>query len=67
MDGMRSCPAAMRELVNLERREIGRWLNNRPGKQPSPIPTTGARPAAIQEDEVIAEVRLRPRLLAQPL
>ncbi len=28
-DGMRSYPAAMRELGNLERREIGRWLNNR--------------------------------------
>lgn len=28
-DGMRSYPAAMRELGNLDRREIGRWLNNR--------------------------------------
>ena len=28
-DGMRSYPAAMRELGNLERREMGRWLNNR--------------------------------------
>ena len=28
-DGLRSYPAAMRELGNLERREIGRWLNNR--------------------------------------
>ena len=28
-DGMRSYPAAMRELGNLDRREVGRWLNNR--------------------------------------
>jgi len=27
-DGMRSYPAAMRELGNLNRREMGRWLNN---------------------------------------
>ena len=28
-DGLQSYPAAMRELGNLERREVGRWLNNR--------------------------------------
>ena len=28
-DGQRSYPAAMRELGNLDRREMGRWLNNR--------------------------------------
>ena len=28
-DGLRSYPAAMRELGNLERREMGRWKNNR--------------------------------------
>lgn len=28
-DGMRSYPAAMRELGNLERRKMGRWANNR--------------------------------------
>ena len=28
-DGMRSCHAAMRELANLRRREMGRWANNR--------------------------------------
>ena len=28
-DGLRSYPAAMRELDNLDRREMGRWLNNR--------------------------------------
>ena len=28
-DGLRSYPAAMRELGNLDRREMGHWLNNR--------------------------------------
>lgn len=28
-DGLRSYPAAMRHLGNLDRREMGRWLNNR--------------------------------------
>lgn len=28
-DGLRSYPAAMRNLGNLDRREIGRWRNNR--------------------------------------
>lgn len=28
-DGLRSYSAAMQELSNLDRREIGRWLNNR--------------------------------------
>lgn len=28
-DGLRSYPAAMRQLGNLDRREMGRWLKNR--------------------------------------
>ena len=36
-DGMRSYPAAMRELGNLERREMGRWLNNRAENSHLPI------------------------------
>ena len=28
-DGLRSYPAAMRKLGNLDRREMGRWINNR--------------------------------------
>lgn len=28
-DGLKSYPAAMRDLGNLDRREMGRWLNNR--------------------------------------
>jgi putative transposase len=28
-DGLRSYPATMRELGNVDRREVGRWKNNR--------------------------------------
>ena len=28
-DGLRSYPAAMREIGNIDRREMGRWMNNR--------------------------------------
>src|SRR3546814_14534624 len=33
-DGLRSYPAAMRELGNLDRRETGRWLNSRAENSP---------------------------------
>ena len=36
-DGLKSYPAAMRELGNLDRREMGRWLNNRVENSHLPI------------------------------
>ena len=36
-DGLKSYPAAMREIGNLERREMGRWLNNRAENSHLPI------------------------------
>lgn len=36
-DGLKSYPAAMRELGNLERREMGRWFNNRVENSHLPI------------------------------
>lgn len=36
-DGLRSYPAAMRELGNLHCREMGRWLNNRVENSHLPI------------------------------
>ncbi len=36
-DGLKSYPAAMRELGNLNRRELGRWLNNRAENSHRPI------------------------------
>ena len=35
--GLRSYPAAMRHLGNLDRREMGRWLNNRAENSPLPF------------------------------
>ena len=36
-DGLRSYSAAMRELGNLDRREMGRWMNNRAENSHLPI------------------------------
>ena len=36
-DGLRSYPAAMRDLGVLDRREMGRWLNNRAGNSHLPL------------------------------
>ena len=36
-DGLRSYPAAMRELGNLDRREMGTWLNNRVENSHQPL------------------------------
>jgi len=38
-DGLRSYPAAMRDLGNGERREVGRWKNNRVENSHLPFPT----------------------------
>jgi putative transposase len=36
-DGLRSYPAAMKEMGNEARREVGRWLNNRAENSPLPF------------------------------
>ena len=36
-DGLRSYPAAMRQMGNLDRREMGQWLNNRAGNSHLPF------------------------------
>ena len=64
-NGLRSYPAAMRELGNLERREMGRHLNNWAEKFASAVPKTRAGAAQIPPDEVPAEFRFIPCLLAQ--
>ena len=42
-DGLRSYPAAMRDLGNLQRREMGRWLNNRAENSHLPFRDENAR------------------------
>jgi len=65
-DGLRAYRAAMAEFGNAEKQEMGRYADNR-AEQPFAIPTTRAGDAALQTDEVIAEIRFRPRLASQPL
>ena len=36
-DGLRSYPAAMRDLGNIDRQELGRWKNNRAEKSHLPL------------------------------
>ena len=36
-DGLRSYPAAMRDLGNIDRQELGRWKNNRAEKSHLPF------------------------------
>ena len=65
-DVLRSYPAAMRELGNLERPLNGEMVEESSGKRGPAIPPTSARDAAISKDENAPEVRFRPCLLAQP-
>ena len=65
-DGLRSYPAAMRDLGNLERREMGHWLNNRAENSHLALSTTRAGHAAFSANEDAAKVRLNPRQRPQP-
>ena len=66
-DGLRSYPAAMGEIGNLGRQEVGRWLNNRAENSHLPFPTTRERDGAIPTNEDTAEVQLGSRPGPQPL
>jgi transposase-like protein len=61
-DGLRSYPAAMRELGNLERQEMGCWKNNGAleeqsgGEQSPTLPTARARNAQIPANEDPAKI-----------
>ena len=66
-DGLRSYGAAMRELGNSEKREVGRWANNPGGELPPAVPKTRTSHAPVQKDEDTPDLRLGPRLLPQPL
>ena len=60
-DGLRSYRAAMNELGNAEKQEIGRWAQQPGGEQPPAVPTKRAGDAQVQADEDAAEVRLGTR------
>lgn len=66
-DGLRSYNAAMRDLGNPERQDMGRWLNNRVENSHLPFPTTRAIDAALSPNGVVTEIRFRSRQRPQPL
>lgn len=55
-DGLKSYPSAMRELGIEDRREMGRWLNNRAENSHLPL-RRKARHAPLPTNEKLAEVR----------
>jgi putative transposase len=57
-DGLRSYKAAMNELGNAEKQEIGRYANNWTEKSHLPI-RRRERAMLLQADEELAEVRIR--------
>lgn len=66
-DGLRSYGAALDELGNRQKQEIGRWANNRGREQPPAPPTTRAGDAPFSTDEVSSETRFSPCLAPQSL
>ncbi|MXP46030.1 hypothetical protein GRI43_01310 [Altererythrobacter luteolus] len=66
-DDLKSYPAAMIELGNLELQEVGRWKNNRAGELALTDPTTRAGTAAFSTDEEPIEIWFGPRQRPQSL
>jgi transposase-like protein len=66
-DGLRSYEAAMDELGNTRKQEIGRWANNRVENSHPAIPKTRAGDAQVPANEEPEEVRLGPCQSPQPL
>jgi transposase-like protein len=65
-DGLRSYRAAMNELGNAAKQEIGRWPTTE-SKTTTCLSSDESGHAQVPTDEVIAEVRFSPRQPAQPL
>jgi transposase-like protein len=66
-DGLRSDKAAMKDLGNTDKQEVGRRANNRVENSHLPFRRRErASDAEVPADEDAAEVKLRPRRLPQP-
>jgi len=65
-DGLRSYGAAMNELGNRQKQEVGRWANNRVENSHLPFRRRSRNPQ-IPKNEEPAEVRIGPRQPPQPL
>lgn len=59
-DGLRSYGAAMRELGNEQKQELGRWAKNPVRKQRPVAPAKGTSNAAVPTDVELTEVRFSP-------
>ena len=66
-DGLRSYKAAMKEIGNAEKQEVGRWANNRVENSHQPFRRRERAMLRFRQDEDPAEIQLRPRLRPQPL
>lgn len=65
-DGLRSYRAAMNELGNAEKQEVGRWANNR--VENSHLPFRRRERAMLRFRQMnAAKIRIRPRQRPQPL
>ena len=65
-DGLRSYPAAMNDLGIEDRREMGRWLNNRVENSPFAAAAKRARHASLSTNEDASEVRVSACECVQP-
>ena len=66
-DGLKSYPAAMHELGNLDRRELGRWLNNRAENSHLPFRRRERAMLKFREMKTLQKFCFDPRLGSQPL
>jgi putative transposase len=66
-DGLRSYRAAMNDLSNAEKQEVGRWTNNRVENSHLPSRRRERAMLPVPADEDAAEVRLCPRQCPQSL
>ncbi|WP_260600074.1 IS6 family transposase [Sphingomonas endolithica] len=66
-DGLRSYRAAMKELGNEQKQEVGRWANNRVENSHLPFRRRERGDAEVQADEDATEVRQRTCQCPQPL
>lgn len=66
-DGNRSYGAAMNELGNRQKQEVGRWANNRAENSHLPSVQARASDAQVSPNEELAKVRIGPRQRPQSL
>ncbi len=64
--GLRSYGAAISELGNADKREIGRWVNNRVENSHLPFRRRERAMLRFRQNEVATKVRLGPRQRPQP-